>query len=46
MNARAAALGPAYNVYPNSKNKLVPTAAAFQHYRPAPFLRPNAQPTR
>ena len=46
LNARAAALGPAYNVFPNSKNKLVPTAAAFQHYRPAPFLRPYDQPTR
>src|SRR5262249_21478184 len=37
---RGAALGPAYNVLPNSSNKLVPVPPAFLRYRPAPFLRP------
>jgi hypothetical protein len=35
MNAAAAALGPAYNVHPNSSNKLVPVPLAFLRYRPA-----------
>jgi hypothetical protein len=45
MNAAAAALGPVYNVYPNSSGQLVPTPPAFLNYRPAPFLRPYDQPT-
>jgi hypothetical protein len=40
MNAAAAALGPAYNVFPDSSNKLVPAPPAFLRYRPGPFLRP------
>jgi hypothetical protein len=40
MNAAAAALGPAYNVYPNSSGKLVQVAPAFLRYRPALFPRP------
>jgi hypothetical protein len=40
MNAAAAALGPAYNVYFTSSNKIVPVRPAFLRYRPAPFLRP------
>ena len=40
MNARAAALGPDYNVYPNSSGNPVPTKPGFLHYTPAPYLRP------
>jgi len=40
MNAAATALGPAYNVFPDSSNKLVPVPSAFLRYRPGPFLRP------
>ena len=37
LNARAAALGPRYNVLDDTA---VPAAPAFLRYRPAPFLRP------
>jgi pimeloyl-ACP methyl ester carboxylesterase len=40
LNAEAAALGPAYNLYPNSAGTPVATAPAFTSYRPAPYLRP------
>ena len=39
MNARAGALGPAYNVF-SSSGKLVATKSAFLYYTPAPYLRP------
>lgn len=39
MNARARALGPDYNIYPNSQHKVVPTPPMFTAYSPAPFLR-------
>jgi pimeloyl-ACP methyl ester carboxylesterase len=39
MNAAAAALGPAYNVF-TSGSQLVPTAPAFLNYRPPLYLRP------
>jgi hypothetical protein len=40
LNRKAAALGPAYNIFENSKGKTVATAPQFIHYRPAPYLRP------
>ncbi len=39
LNSQAAALGPAFNIYPTSTG-IVPTAPAFVSYRPAPYLRP------
>jgi pimeloyl-ACP methyl ester carboxylesterase len=39
LNAQAAALGPADNIYAVSSG-IVPTAPAFVSYRPAPYLRP------
>jgi pimeloyl-ACP methyl ester carboxylesterase len=39
LNANAAALGPAYNIYP-SGTKVVATAPEFLCYRPYPYLRP------
>ena len=39
MNARAAALGAKYNVYP-SNGSLVPTSPAFISYNPPAYLRP------
>lgn len=39
MNARAAALGPTYNVF-TSSGQLVATKPAFLHYTPTPYLRP------
>jgi pimeloyl-ACP methyl ester carboxylesterase len=39
MNARAAALGPTYNVF-TSNGQLVATRPAFLHYAPPPYLRP------
>ncbi len=38
LNAQAAALGPAYNVYA-AGNTVSPTAPEFIRYRPAPYLR-------
>jgi len=46
LNARAAALGPVYNVFPDSSGKLVHTPPAYQSYRPAPYPRPFSQPAR
>jgi hypothetical protein len=46
MNARAAALGPAYNLLVVSSKKVVPAQSAFLSYRPAPYLRPYNQPAR
>jgi pimeloyl-ACP methyl ester carboxylesterase len=37
LNAQAAALGPAYNIFSTAKT---PTAPAFLRYRPTPYLRP------
>jgi len=45
LNAQAAALGPAYNIYP-AGSSVIPTPPAFQRYRPAPYLRPFSLPTR
>jgi pimeloyl-ACP methyl ester carboxylesterase len=39
MNARAAALGPKYNVF-SSGGSLVPASPAFISYSPPPYLRP------
>jgi pimeloyl-ACP methyl ester carboxylesterase len=39
LNAQAAALGAQYNIFA-SGSSVVPTAAAFLRYRPAPYLRP------
>jgi pimeloyl-ACP methyl ester carboxylesterase len=39
LNARAAALGPQYNIF-SVGTTIVPTAPAFLRYRPAPYLRP------
>jgi len=39
LNANAAALGPAYNIYP-SGTTVVATAPAFVSYRPYPYPRP------
>ena len=46
MDAAAAALGPAYNVFPDSSNKIVPVPPAFLRYRPGPLLRPYNLPAR
>jgi pimeloyl-ACP methyl ester carboxylesterase len=45
MNARAAALGPAYNIF-SSGGKLVPTAPAFLNFTSPPYLRPFSLPAR
>jgi pimeloyl-ACP methyl ester carboxylesterase len=39
LNASASALGATYNVF-ESGTQLVPTAPAFTHFRPPPYLRP------
>jgi hypothetical protein len=39
MNAQAAALGPADNIFAVG-TQAVPTPPAFISYRPAPYLRP------
>jgi hypothetical protein len=39
LNADAAALGPAYNIY-SSGGSVVATAPEFVSYRPYPYLRP------
>ena len=39
LNARAAALGPQYNIFVLGGN-VVPAAPSFLDYRPAPYLRP------
>jgi len=39
LNAQAAALGPAYNIF-SAGSGAVPTAPAFLRYRPTPYLRP------
>jgi hypothetical protein len=44
LNARAAALGPAYNIFP-SGTTISPTAPAFLRYRPPPYLRPFDLPS-
>lgn len=44
LNAHAAALGPADNIY-SAAGAIVPTAPAFLSYRPAPYLRPFTLPT-
>lgn len=45
LNAQAAALGPAYNIFP-AGSTIYPTAPAFLRYRPAPYLRPFDLPSR
>jgi len=39
LNHEAAALGPTFNVF-SVNGKLVPTAPAFAHFTPPPYLRP------
>jgi pimeloyl-ACP methyl ester carboxylesterase len=39
LNHSAAALGPAYNIFP-SGNKVVPVPPMFLNYHPTPYLRP------
>ncbi len=39
LNKRAAALGPKFNIF-ESNGQVVPTAPAFLHFTPAPYLRP------
>jgi pimeloyl-ACP methyl ester carboxylesterase len=39
LNAKAAALGPAYNIF-STGSAVSPTAPAFLRYRPTPYLRP------
>ena len=39
LNSRAAALGPQFNIF-QSNGQVVPTAPAFIHFTPAPYLRP------
>jgi hypothetical protein len=46
LNARAAALGPVFNVLPNSSGKLVPVSPAYRSYHPAPYPRPFNLPAR
>ncbi|HWF81059.1 MAG TPA: hypothetical protein VN695_10785 [Streptosporangiaceae bacterium] len=41
MNATAAALGPAFNIFPSGK-KVVAVAPAFIKFRPKPYLRPSS----
>ena len=43
LNASAAALGPAYNAFPDGA-KPVPAPPAYVRYRPAPFPRPYSRP--
>jgi dienelactone hydrolase len=43
LNARAAALGPAYNAIPDGA-KLVPVPPAYVRYRPGSYPRPYSQP--
>jgi len=41
LNNRAAALGPKFNIFQDpSTGQIVPTASAFIHFTPAPYLRP------
>jgi hypothetical protein len=40
LNAQAAALGPAYNIFSTGSTPPVATAPAFLRYRPTPYLRP------
>jgi pimeloyl-ACP methyl ester carboxylesterase len=39
LNKRAAALGPKFNIF-EANGKVVPTAPAFIHFTPTPYLRP------
>ena len=39
LNKRAAALGPKFNIF-ESNGQIVPTAPAFLHFTPPPYLRP------
>jgi pimeloyl-ACP methyl ester carboxylesterase len=39
LNAKAAALGPAYNIF-STGSAVSPTEPAFLRYRPTPYLRP------
>src|ERR1700719_1262722 len=39
LNKKAAALGPKFNIF-ESNGQVVPTAPAFIHFTPAPYLRP------
>jgi pimeloyl-ACP methyl ester carboxylesterase len=39
LNNKAAALGPKFNIF-QSNGQVVPTAPAFIHFTPAPYLRP------
>jgi pimeloyl-ACP methyl ester carboxylesterase len=39
LNSHAAALGPRFNIF-LSNGQVVPTAPAFIHFTPAPYLRP------
>jgi len=43
MNKQAVTLGPTYNVF-TSGGTLVPTAPAFLHFTPPPYLRPFDRP--
>jgi hypothetical protein len=45
LNAQAAALGPAYNIFP-AGSTIYPTAPGFLRYRPPPYLRPFDLPGR
>jgi pimeloyl-ACP methyl ester carboxylesterase len=45
LNARASALGPAYNVFTGGSG-LVATRPAFQRFTPSPYLRPFNAPQR
>ena len=40
LNNKAAALGPKFNIFAVSSSQVVPTAPAFIHFTPAPYLRP------
>jgi hypothetical protein len=40
MNAQAASLGPADNIFPPDPQTGVPTAPAFVSFRPTQYLRP------
>ncbi len=39
LNKKAAALGPKFNIF-GSNGQIVPTAPAFIHFSPTPYLRP------
>jgi len=39
LNKKAAGLGPKFNIF-ESNGQVVPTAPAFIHFAPAPYLRP------